>query len=158
MPPKPTSNNPKAVAAKSKKPSVKSNKKTEKKDNYTSDDKKIIKKYETQIVEKLNENNVKSMYYGGQTTKTMNDRLKEHKNDSSEYNGSKIRLILGKVEKKYVKDLENFLVNELYKKYGKNKDIKCMNAKNKDGTPSQHGGAGMVPEYNGTYKLYLAYK
>ena len=106
---------------------------------YNSDDKKI--KY----------------VYGGITKQLIDKRFKQHINKNNdflglvefdkEWNFYKKPLIFVEIKNIfsideyliYIKDLENFLINELFNKFGE----KCVNSKNKNGCMKQTGGAGI---------------
>jgi hypothetical protein len=70
-------------------------------------------------------------------------RIKRRENESFE--NFRIRVV----------EVENYLIVELVKRYG----LRCVNDKNKDGSPSQRGGSGMhdipVGDY---YNIYIFYK
>lgn len=94
-----------------------------------------------------------TMIYGGATDKTLNDRKKEHINTDNRFNGMKSRLIYSTKSFKLVKEIEEYLIEELAKKY-KNK---CINDRNNNGQIAQRGGAG-IREGSKLYRFYIMYK
>lgn len=94
-----------------------------------------------------------TIIYGGATDQTLNQRKNQHIESDNRFNGMKMKLIHTTKSFKLVKEIEEYLIEELAKKY-KNK---CINDHNNNGKIAQRGGAG-IREGSKLYRFYIMYK
>jgi hypothetical protein len=109
--------------------------------------------------------------YGGITENTFEERKTQHIKDKQPtmcnsswiISNKSITTInikdINKLDnyKNLIAEVEQYLINELNKKYGN----KCKNDRNRDGTISQRGGAGVQLnnlQLNDAVKFYIFYK
>jgi hypothetical protein len=112
-------------------------------------------------IEKLNTTKYKYIY-GGITEKYLKTRLSQHKEKkeppqcNEKFKIKKICEIrnINDENIKLVSNLENYLINELDKKFQK----KCINTRTKTGTSKQTGGLGNKLNKNDTCRFYIMYE
>lgn len=114
----------------------------------------ILQRKIDEFVDGLDESQI-YLIYGGQTSRDVEIRKKEHIADNAKFRNMHMHEIqnchtTSSTQSQYV---ENYLINKLDQKFY----TKCINDRNKDGTIAQRGGAG---ENNSkvNHKFYIMYK
>ncbi len=100
--------------------------------------------------------------YGGQTETTPEKRLNQHQQNKKDKNYGKfknmtsIQLFTFKktITVNEIKLAEQYLINELHKRYGS----KCINDINNDGNMANRGATGVNHNENDIHTLYITYK
>lgn len=116
----------------------------------------ISTKNKTAIDTFLNEFKLKTInfIYGGQTSRPIEEREKEHLKDKKFFKMSIVEITNCTTKSpKQAKLIETYLINKLNELYS----TKCINDKNNDGALAQRGGAGESFSQI-KHKFYIMYK